>query len=125
MVFSGVMRLPWRCAWKRAARGVFASAVPRRSRCSAAEFMPEAAGFQGVSDRASLHEYSVSNSESFWGAVARQRLSWIRPFHSVQNCDLSRGEIKWFEGGKLNVSGETNFIFYVYWDQLMCLKKFT
>lgn len=75
--------------------------------------MPEAAGFEGVSDRSTLQEFSVSNSESFWAAVARQRLSWITPFHTVQDCDLSRGRIKWFEGGKLNVSGEimlTQFI---------------
>uniref|UniRef100_A0A8C3AHD0 acetate--CoA ligase n=1 Tax=Cyclopterus lumpus TaxID=8103 RepID=A0A8C3AHD0_CYCLU len=75
-----------------------------RRRCNVAAFMPEAAGFDGVSDRSALQEFSVSNSESFWAAVARQRLSWIRPFHTVQDCDLSRGEIKWFVGGQLNVS---------------------
>uniref|UniRef100_A0A8D0AX39 Acetyl-coenzyme A synthetase n=1 Tax=Sander lucioperca TaxID=283035 RepID=A0A8D0AX39_SANLU len=52
----------------------------------------------------SLQEFSVSNSASFWAAAARQRLNWISPFHTTQDCDLSRGEIKWFEGGKLNVS---------------------
>lgn len=83
-----------------------------RRRCSnTAAFIPEAAGFAGVSDRAALHEFSVSNSESFWAAVARQRLSWIDPFHTVQDCDLSRGKIKWFEGGKLNVSGKVDFTF--------------
>uniref|UniRef100_A0A3Q0R5R3 Propionate--CoA ligase n=1 Tax=Amphilophus citrinellus TaxID=61819 RepID=A0A3Q0R5R3_AMPCI len=75
-----------------------------RSRCNIAAFMPEAAGFEGVSGRAALRELSVSNSDSFWAAVARHRLSWITPFHTVQDCDLSRGKIKWFEGGKLNVS---------------------
>ncbi|TNN82663.1 Acetyl-coenzyme A synthetase 2-like, mitochondrial [Liparis tanakae] len=66
--------------------------------------MPEAAGFDGVSDRSALQDFSVSNSESFWAAAARHRLSWMRPFHTVQDCDLSRGRIKWFEGGQLNVS---------------------
>ncbi|XP_029984350.1 acetyl-coenzyme A synthetase 2-like, mitochondrial [Sphaeramia orbicularis] len=69
-----------------------------------AAFMPEAAGFEGVSDRAALQEFSLSNSDHFWAAVARHRLTWISPFHTVQDCDLSRGRIKWFEGGKLNVS---------------------
>lgn len=73
--------------------------------------MPEAAGFEGVSDRSTLQEFSVSNSESFWAAVARERLSWISPFHTVQDCDLSRGKIKWFEGGKLNVSGKITVTF--------------
>uniref|UniRef100_A0A1A8CNW1 Acetyl-coenzyme A synthetase n=2 Tax=Nothobranchius kadleci TaxID=1051664 RepID=A0A1A8CNW1_NOTKA len=105
------MRLPGRCTLKYVAaslgrRGVFASRlnVLRRNSWNAAEFMPEAAGFEGVSGRDELQEYSVSNSESFWAAVAHQRLSWIRPFRTVQDCDLSRGRIKWFEGGKLNVS---------------------
>uniref|UniRef100_A0A8C8DXQ8 Acetyl-coenzyme A synthetase n=2 Tax=Oryzias sinensis TaxID=183150 RepID=A0A8C8DXQ8_9TELE len=78
--------------------------VVRRGGCNTAAFMPEAAGFEGVSGRAALQEFSVSNSEDFWAAVARQRLSWIRPFHTVQDCDLSRGRIKWFQGGMLNVS---------------------
>uniref|UniRef100_A0A8D0ARA9 Propionate--CoA ligase n=1 Tax=Sander lucioperca TaxID=283035 RepID=A0A8D0ARA9_SANLU len=64
----------------------------------------QAAGFEGVCGHSALQEFSVSNSASFWAAAARQRLNWISPFHTTQDCDLSRGEIKWFEGGKLNVS---------------------
>lgn len=66
--------------------------------------MPEAAGFEGVRDRAGLHDFSVSNIDTFWAAVARQRLSWIRPFDTVQDCDLNTGRVKWFGGGQLNVS---------------------
>uniref|UniRef100_A0A8C7JAG7 Propionate--CoA ligase n=1 Tax=Oncorhynchus kisutch TaxID=8019 RepID=A0A8C7JAG7_ONCKI len=69
-----------------------------------ASCMPEAVAFQGVSDHSGLYKFSVNESDRFWGAVARQRLSWISPFHTVQNCDFSQGKIKWFEGGKLNVS---------------------
>ncbi|XP_031177487.2 acetyl-coenzyme A synthetase 2-like, mitochondrial isoform X1 [Sander lucioperca] len=75
-----------------------------RWRCNVPAFMPEAAGFEGVCGHSALQEFSVSNSASFWAAAARQRLNWISPFHTTQDCDLSRGEIKWFEGGKLNVS---------------------
>nr|XP_019952640.1 PREDICTED: acetyl-coenzyme A synthetase 2-like, mitochondrial [Paralichthys olivaceus] len=80
------------------------SDVLGRRGCNTAAFMPEAAGFEGVSSRSALQEFSVSGSSSFWAAVARHRLSWISPFTTVQDCDLSRGRIKWFEGGKLNVS---------------------
>uniref|UniRef100_A0A3P8XVM0 Propionate--CoA ligase n=1 Tax=Esox lucius TaxID=8010 RepID=A0A3P8XVM0_ESOLU len=66
--------------------------------------MPEAIAFQGVSDHSGLHKFSVNESETFWGALASQRLSWISPFNTVQNCNFSQGKIKWFEGGKLNVS---------------------
>uniref|UniRef100_A0A671UZR8 acetate--CoA ligase n=1 Tax=Sparus aurata TaxID=8175 RepID=A0A671UZR8_SPAAU len=78
--------------------------VEGRRKFNVAAFMPEAAGIQGLSDRSTLQEFSVSNGESFWAAAARHRLSWISPFHTAQDCDLSRGRIKWFEGGKLNVS---------------------
>lgn len=60
-------------------------------------------------DHSGLYKFSVNESDRFWGAVARQRLSWISPFHTVQNCDFSQGKIKWFEGGKLNVSGKITF----------------
>uniref|UniRef100_H3DG14 Acetyl-coenzyme A synthetase n=1 Tax=Tetraodon nigroviridis TaxID=99883 RepID=H3DG14_TETNG len=40
----------------------------------------------------------------FWAAAARRRLRWIRTFDTAQDCDLSRGKIRWFEGGRLNVS---------------------
>lgn len=91
--------------------GSYFSVFSRR-RCSIAAFMQEAAGFEGVSDRSTLQEFSVSNSEKFWAAAARHRLSWIRSFDAVQDCDLSRGKIKWFEGGKLNVSGKIAPIIY-------------
>lgn len=104
------MWLPGRCASKCVVASfsgrVFKSYfhVSGQRRCNIAAFMPESAGFERVSDRSALQEFSVSNSESFWAAAARHRLSWISPFHTVQDCDLSRGGIKWFEGGKLNVS---------------------
>ncbi|XP_076024142.1 acetyl-coenzyme A synthetase 2-like, mitochondrial [Genypterus blacodes] len=76
--------------------------VPGTSEVSA--WMPEAAGFGGVRDRSGLQDFSVGRAESFWAAAARHRLSWIRPFRTVQDCDFSRGHITWFGGGRLNVS---------------------
>ncbi|XP_058469306.1 acetyl-coenzyme A synthetase 2-like, mitochondrial [Solea solea] len=87
----------------RVFRSYYLHVLGRRG-CSTAAFMPESAGFDGVSSRSALHEFSVSNSETFWAALARHRLSWMSPFHTVHDCDLSRGRIRWFEGGKLNVS---------------------
>ncbi|KAI4802498.1 hypothetical protein KUCAC02_020332 [Chaenocephalus aceratus] len=104
------MWLPCGCTSKTIvtsyARRVFKSyfCVFGRWKCNVAALMPEAVGFEGVKDYSSLQEFSVSNSASFWAAAARHRLSWIKPFHMVQDCDLSLGRIKWFEGGQLNVS---------------------
>ncbi|XP_058844015.1 acetyl-coenzyme A synthetase 2-like, mitochondrial [Acipenser ruthenus] len=71
---------------------------------SIAACMPEAAAFLGVGDHSGLYDYSVNEGDRFWGAVGRQRLSWITPFHTVQDCKLSEGKIRWFEGGQLNAS---------------------
>ncbi|XP_059505017.1 acetyl-coenzyme A synthetase 2-like, mitochondrial isoform X2 [Stegostoma tigrinum] len=67
-------------------------------------YMPEAAAFPGVRDYTGLRDHSVQQPDNFWGALARGRLSWISPFHTVSDCDLSRGIIRWFQGGRLNVS---------------------
>lgn len=69
-------------------------------------FMPEAAAFPGVRDYPSLQLLSLRQAERFWAALARDRLSWISPFHTASDCDLARGKVRWFEGGRLNVSGE-------------------
>lgn len=77
---------------------------PRRAKCNLTAYMPEAGGFEEVRSPAQLQRFSVSSGERFWAAAARHRLSWISDFHTVQDCDLARGRIKWFDGGKLNVS---------------------
>ncbi|XP_037554148.1 acetyl-coenzyme A synthetase 2-like, mitochondrial [Nematolebias whitei] len=53
-----------------------------------------------------LYRLSVTDPDRFWGSAAADRLHWVEPFQQVQDCDLSRGRINWFLGGKLNVSGE-------------------
>ncbi|KAI4875905.1 hypothetical protein NFI96_021479 [Prochilodus magdalenae] len=51
-----------------------------------------------------LYELSVREPETFWGAVARDRLTWSRDFQQVSDCDLRTGKVSWFGGGQLNVS---------------------
>lgn len=41
--------------------------------------------------------------DKFWESVA-ERLTWRERWHIVNNSDFSTGVIRWFEGGKLNVS---------------------
>lgn len=69
-------------------------------------YMPEAVSFPGAQDHQSLYKTSVEQGDAFWGALARSRLTWITPFHSVQDCDLHQGRAAWFLGGQLNVAGE-------------------
>ncbi|XP_060684983.1 acetyl-coenzyme A synthetase 2-like, mitochondrial [Hemiscyllium ocellatum] len=87
--------------------GQGAAHTPRLRACctfNVTAYMPEAAAFPGVRDYPGLRDYSVQQPDSFWGALAQGRLSWISPFHTVSDCDLSQGTIRWFQGGRLNVS---------------------
>lgn len=36
--------------------------------------------------------------------MAKENLSWFSPFETVQHGSFSEGDVKWFLGGKLNVS---------------------
>lgn len=69
-------------------------------------YMPEAVAFPRSKDHQDLYKLSVEQSDIFWEALGRNRLTWITPFHSVQDCNLYQGRISWFLGGQLNVTGK-------------------
>ena len=52
-----------------------------------------------------LYATSIRDPEFFWGSLAKQFLQWDKPFEKVMDCNMEKGEIKWFTQGKLNVSG--------------------
>ncbi len=47
---------------------------------------------------------SISDPETFWSAVGRDVISWFHPWKTLLAWDYSKGEIRWFQGGTLNVS---------------------
>ncbi len=51
-----------------------------------------------------LYQQSITNPEAFWEKQAKDFLDWMQPWNNVLSYDYLKGEIKWFEGGKLNVS---------------------
>lgn len=54
-----------------------------------------------------LYELSVKDPVTFWGSIANERLTWIKPFNQVKDCDFTSGKVNWFLGGQLNVSGKS------------------
>ena len=46
---------------------------------------------------------SIQNSDDFWADIAG-RITWYQKWRKVSDNDYSKGEIKWYEEGKLNVS---------------------
>ncbi len=51
-----------------------------------------------------LYQQSIDQPEVFWAEQAQQLLAWSQPWHKVLSFDYSKADIRWFEGGKLNVS---------------------
>ena len=62
-----------------------------------------------LSDYDAAYRKSTKSPDLFWGDLGRERLKWFREFDQVMDCDLEKGEFKWFIGGKINVSGNLNF----------------
>jgi acetyl-CoA synthetase len=51
-----------------------------------------------------MYQRSIEDPEAFWAEQAKENLDWFEPFHTVRNFDYTKPEIKWFEGGKLNIT---------------------
>lgn len=51
-----------------------------------------------------LYQESVKSPDKFWGKMAKQFLTWQKPFEQVQAGNFAEGNIAWFPGGRLNVS---------------------
>jgi len=50
-----------------------------------------------------LYDQSVNDPDTFWANQA-ERLSWYQRWDTVSDVDYHTAKIKWFAGGKLNVS---------------------
>ncbi|MFW2439250.1 MAG: acetate--CoA ligase [Arenicellales bacterium] len=51
-----------------------------------------------------MYKQSIEDPDAFWAEQAEQFLDWTKTWDRVQDWDFRTGKIKWFEGGKLNVS---------------------
>ncbi|GAA5811026.1 hypothetical protein MFLAVUS_004455 [Mucor flavus] len=51
-----------------------------------------------------MWEESVNQPDKFFGNLARELLTWSKPFETVQSGSLAEGDVAWFLEGELNVS---------------------
>jgi acetyl-CoA synthetase len=51
---------------------------------------------------ADLYDLAQRDFEAFWADIARERVSWVKPFDATLEWDLPFA--KWFTGGQLNIS---------------------
>ncbi|MCS6985182.1 MAG: acetate--CoA ligase [Leptospiraceae bacterium] len=50
------------------------------------------------------YTYSIENPEEFWAREAEEHITWFRKWDKVLEHDFANAKIKWFLGGKLNLS---------------------
>src|SRR5688572_28280574 len=65
-------------------------------------FPPASAFTAQANAQAGLYDEAERDFEGFWGRLARERISWSKPFDRVLQWDLPFA--KWFGGGELNIS---------------------
>ena len=75
---------------------------------SVAKFKPAAdfvakAHIKSLDDYKKLYDESIKNPDAFWTKMAED-LHWYKKWDKVVDYDFHKGEIKWFAGGKTNVS---------------------
>ena len=51
-----------------------------------------------------LYKQSIESPEKFWAEQANHFLEWMSPWDSVMEGSFAKGDMRWFSGGKLNVS---------------------
>ncbi len=72
-------------------------------------FEPPSAGqadayVKSMDEYRALYQRSMDDPEGFWADRAEELITWDKKWDSVLDADLHKPEIKWFDGGKLNVS---------------------
>jgi acetyl-CoA synthetase len=65
-------------------------------------FPPDPAFAAQANATAALYEEAERDPEAFWAGIARERISWTKPFDTTLEWDLPFA--KWFGGGELNIS---------------------
>ncbi|MDZ7751170.1 MAG: acetate--CoA ligase [Gammaproteobacteria bacterium] len=51
-----------------------------------------------------MYRQSIEDPEGFWAEQAEEFVTWFKPWDRVLDWDYHKAHIRWFEGGKLNVS---------------------
>ena len=51
-----------------------------------------------------MYQQSIEDPDGFWAAQAKEFIDWTKDWDKVQEWNFDTGHIRWFEGGKLNVS---------------------
>jgi acetyl-CoA synthetase len=64
----------------------------------------ERAHIKNIAEYEKLYKRSVDDMEGFWAEMAEKNLTWFKKWDKVLEYNFDKPEIKWFKGGKINVS---------------------
>ena len=56
-----------------------------------------------MEDYNKMYNESINNPEEFWGKMADEHVTFFKKWNKVRDFDFKKGNIKWFDGAKLNV----------------------
>ncbi len=62
------------------------------------------AHIKSLAEYEAMYKRSVEDPEGFWAEMAEKNLTWFKKWDKVLEYDFNKPFIKWFQGGKLNVS---------------------
>ena len=65
-------------------------------------FPPDPAFTEQANAKADLYLEAETDFEAFWERLARERISWTKPFDTTLEWELPFA--RWFVGGELNIS---------------------
>jgi len=51
-----------------------------------------------------IYKRSIDDPEGFWSEIAEEHITWFKKWDKVLEWNFEKPDIKWFIGGKLNVS---------------------
>ncbi len=51
-----------------------------------------------------MYDRSISDPNAFWAEQANEFIDWFQTWDKVSEYDFKKGDIRWFEGARLNVS---------------------
>ena len=61
------------------------------------------ARIKSAEDLQTLRNRAADDHAGFWGEIARQEITWHKPFQSILD-DSEAPQFKWFNDGQLNIS---------------------
>jgi acetyl-CoA synthetase len=62
------------------------------------------AHIKSIKEYEKIYKRSIEDPEGFWAEMAEKHITWYKKWDKVLEWNFERPDIKWFIGGKLNVS---------------------